>query len=88
MLPTYRAIIENNQIRWLEEEPEQGHQRTPLKVLITVIEEAPQSADQAKSKKAAAILNRMAARNALAGITDPVAWQGEYRDAPSLPERK
>jgi len=80
MLPTYRAIIENNQIRWLEEEPEQGQQRTPLKVLITIIDEIPLSAEQASGAKAAAVLNRMAARNALAGITAPVVWQREMRE--------
>jgi hypothetical protein len=43
---------------------------------------------QKQGQYAANILQRMADRNALAHISDPVKWQNEIRQDRSLPERE
>ena len=88
MLPTYRAVLENNQLQWLDEEPEGGHLNRPLTVLVTVVEEAREIKGPAQTERIAAILNRLAARNSLSEISDPVAWQRESREDRPLPGRE
>lgn len=39
MLRTYKAVIQGNQIEWVEEVPNLGNQAVP--VLVTVLEEQP-----------------------------------------------
>ncbi len=60
-----------------------------LQILVQEIvkEENISSKTQKKGKLAAKILQRMADRNALANISDPVKWQREIRQDRPLPDR-
>jgi hypothetical protein len=88
MLQTYRAILENNQLQWVDEEPEARQQSRPLTVLVTIVEEAAPPASPTSGGRAAKVLARLAERNALAEITDPVLWQRETRAERPLPGRE
>jgi len=59
-----------------------------LQILVQEIvkEENISSKTQKKGKLAAKILQRMADRNALAHISDPVKWQREIRQDRPLPD--
>lgn len=56
MLQTYRAILENNQLQWIDEEPEARQQSRPLTVLVTIVEEAAPPVSQMSGERAAKIL--------------------------------
>jgi hypothetical protein len=88
MLQTYRAFLENNQLQWIDEEPEARQQSRPLAVLVTIVEEAVPPAPPASGERAAKILAKLAERSALAEIADPVAWQRENRAERPLPGRE
>ncbi len=87
MMPTYRAILENNQLQWIDEEPDADQKRQPLTVLVTIVEETQNGGINAPGENAAAILSRMAASNGLTEITDPVVWQRDSRKDRILPGR-
>jgi hypothetical protein len=91
MLPTYRAIIENNQLRWIDETPERALQHQPLYVLVTIPDEPPQPDKELcelRRAKVTEILRQMAERHSLNEITDPVSWQRERREDRPLPGRE
>jgi hypothetical protein len=92
MLGTYKAVIQGNQIEWVEDVPNLGNQAVP--VFVTVLEEQPViSADSEawtqsieRRQKMVEILEKLAGMNALAKIK-PVAWQRETRQDRSLLHR-
>jgi hypothetical protein len=87
MLQTYSAILTNNQLQWMDEEPVASGQGHSLSVLVTIMDEAIQPMTESKREKLAQVLSRIAARNGLAEIADPVAWQRETREDRVLPGR-
>jgi hypothetical protein len=88
MLQTYSAILENNQLQWTNEEPETQNSGRPVTVLVTILDEVSTNNLALKKEKLAQVMARMAARNSLSIITDPVAWQQEIRADRNLPGRE
>ncbi len=84
MLGMYRAIINGNEITWLDKPP------TPLngvEASITLVhEEASLSRDE-RRRALAEILAHLAESNPFGDIQDPVAWQATLREDRSLPQR-
>ncbi|MCI5114612.1 MAG: hypothetical protein D3921_05690 [Candidatus Electrothrix sp. AW1] len=72
------------------------HHKTSLAAILPLVESLPQAVSlQAQSKpkssqgrRMAAVLQRMADRNALSHIDDPAAWQREIRKDRPLPGRE
>lgn len=88
MLQTYSAVLENNQIHWVDEEPAIAAENRPLTVLITIMPQEQSNGTPHKGARIAQILRRLAERNGLAEITDPVEWQRETREDRGLPGRE
>jgi hypothetical protein len=85
MLRTYKAILHDNQVEWLEQPPEKTD---AVEVYITVLEEpAPEPLPQ-RGRVMAEVLAELASRGTFAEITDPVAWQRELRSERALPDRE
>jgi hypothetical protein len=76
MLITYKAILRGNQLEWTESVPE--HLGKAVAVHVTILDE-PVAPKVSQGRRMAAALEQLAAMNALAEITDPVAWEREMR---------
>ena len=87
MLQTYSAILKNNQLQWTNEEPETRNAGRPVTVLVTILDEVSDNNLSAKKEKLAQVMARMADRNSLSTIIDPVVWQEEIRADRNLPGR-
>lgn len=77
MLITYKAILRGNQLEWTESVPE--HLEKAVAVHVTILDEPVAPAQVSQGQRMAAALEQLAAMNALAEITDPVAWEREMR---------
>lgn len=88
MLQTYPATLENNQLHWTNEGPEPQNPGRPLTVLVTILDEIVTDNLSAKKEKLLQVMSRMADRNSLSLISDPVAWQQEIRADRDLPGRE
>ncbi len=86
MLSTYKAVLKNKQVEWLDEIPAQLNRLT-VSVYVTVIEELPVKKPELPSQKMVDILQKIA-DNGGPGIDDPIAWQRELRQDRPLPERE
>lgn len=85
MLRTYKAILHDNQIEWLEQPPEKSG---TVQVYITVLDEPVPEPLPNRGRVMAEALAELARRGAFADITDPVAWQREVRSERALPDRE
>ena len=85
MLRTYKAILRDNQVEWLEPPPEKSG---TVQVYITVLEEPAPEALPKRGQAMAEALAELARRGTFAEITDPVAWQQELRSERALPDRE
>jgi hypothetical protein len=85
MLRTYKAILHENQVEWLEPPPEKSD---TVQVYITVLEEPAPELRPQRGRMMAEALAELARRGTFAEITDPVAWQRELRSDRALPERE
>ncbi len=85
MLQTFKAMLVGNRLEWLDEVPQQTE--LPIHVYVTLLESTPVSETKTKGQAMAEILTRLAEINALAEVTDPVAWQREVRWDRSVPNR-
>ena len=74
-MTTYEGLILDGRIEWLDEAP--APSAVPLRVRVTVVEDAESSASQ--GARMAAALRGVAACGGVASIPDPVAWQREIR---------
>jgi len=83
---TYRALLHGDRLEWLGEAPE-SQTDAPLRVDVTVVEQAPVSEAHARGPAMAALLEKLAARSTFSAITDPVRWQRELRQERVLPGR-
>ncbi len=88
MLQTFEARLKGNQLEWVDEIPRQlyDHSRQ-ISVYVTLREKMPVEESLRKQRLAEALEN-LAAMDALADITDPVAWQREIRQDRPLPFRE
>lgn len=85
MLRTYKAILHDNQIEWLEQPPEKSG---TVQVYITVLDEPVPEPLPNRGREMAEALAELARRGTFADITDPVAWQREVRSERALPDRE
>ena len=85
MLRTYKAILHDNQIEWLERPPEKSG---AVQVYITVLEEPAFEPLPKRGRLMAVALAGLARRGTFATITDPVTWQRELRAERALPDRE
>ena len=81
---TYKAVLHENQIEWLEHPPEKPD---AAHVYITFPEEQDSEFSSNRGKLMAEVLAELARRGTFAEITDPVAWQRELRAERALPDR-
>ena len=81
MLHTYRAILDEDRVRWLEEPPERSD---TVQVHITFLEEDERKSSTDRGRIMAESLAELAQRSTFAAITDPVAWQRELRSERTL----
>ena len=84
MRRTYKAILSDNRIEWLDGSPETAD---PISVDIIILDKAKQELSQAKEKTAGELLAILAEKGTFADIKDPVAWQREQRKDRPLPYR-
>jgi hypothetical protein len=89
MLQTYKAVLRGNWLEWIGAVPEQIKDEDELTVEVTILGDAwAESVEKERGLKMAEALEALAEVNALAGITDPVAWQREIREDRPLPGRE
>ena len=84
MRRTYKAILRDDRIEWLDGSPEIAE---PISVDIIILDKAKQELSQAKEKTAGELLAILAKKGTFADIKDPVAWQREQRKDRPLPYR-
>ena len=89
MLPTYKALLQGDHLIWLDGEPEAIKKTGAVLVYVTIAEDASSSDSDVRERgrKMGELLNRLAERNALSEIDDPVMWQRDLRRERTLPDR-
>jgi len=89
MLQTYRAVLRGNWLEWIGAAPERVKDENEITVEVTILGDAwAESVERERGLKMAEALETLAEVNALADITDPVAWQREIREDRPLPGRE
>ena len=76
MLETYQATLLGNYVEWGGDVPPQANHQEKVAVFVTILENVQPASD---GKGMAAALEKIAAANSLAEITDPIEWQQEQR---------
>jgi len=89
MLNTYKAILRGNYLEWDGDAPDHLAPEDAVAVYVTILDEpvVPSAVTQ-QGQRMAATLEQLAAINALADLTDPVAWEREMRQDRPLPDRE
>ena len=72
MLRTYRAILDDDRVTWLEPPSERS---CTVQIHITILEEQERESLDIRGRIMAESLAELARRGTFAEITDPVAWQ-------------
>jgi len=85
MLRTFEAILKGNSLEWSNDAPNQSER--PVKVYVTFFEEDSSLNTNIRRQKIGEILQKLAATNALASVSNPVEWQRELRQDRQLPNR-
>jgi hypothetical protein len=83
MLKTFKAILNNNSIQWVDETPERELDSS-IKVHITLLEETATDKTKSNGQKMAEALRKISKKNIFAEI-DPQKWQQEIRQARTVP---
>ena len=84
MLHTYRAILDDDRVRWLEKPPERSG---TMQVHITILEDGARESTVERGRVMAESLAELAKRGTFTEISDPVAWQRELRSERTLSDR-
>ena len=84
MLPTYKAILDENRVEWLERPPKQSR---AVRVHITILGDSLSGSTVGRGRMMADALAELAQRGTFAESLDPVAWQREVRADRVLPAR-
>ena len=84
MLHTYKAILDDDRVRWLEKPPERSG---TMQVHITILEDGARESTVERDRVMAESLAELAKRGSFAEISDPVAWQRELRSERTLSDR-
>jgi len=85
MFKTFKAILKNNYIQWLDETPDITS-NSLVKVYVTLLEEPQITEAKSDGKKMAEALIKLSKNKAFVGV-DPQKWQREVRQDRSLPNR-
>jgi hypothetical protein len=85
MLSAYRAILDGNQIKWIDTPPKRTR---PTKVEVTLVGEISQTLLAERGQAMAEAMEKLAQTGAFSEIADPVAWQREARQKRALPGRE
>ena len=88
MLPTYPAVLRDNQLEWTGDTPGSLTQHQAVRVHVTLLDAVagPEKAASQGARMAAA-LEKLAAMEGLKGIEDPATWEREIRADRPLPDR-
>jgi len=84
MLPTYKAILDENRVEWLERPPKQSG---AVRVHITILEDSLSGSTAGRGKMMSDALAELARRGTFAESLDPVAWQRDVRADRALSDR-
>ena len=76
MVRTFKAVLNGNELQWLDEAPELGDRS--IEVSVTILDEEITLQDSDRRKKMAEVLEKLAASNPFAGV-DPLEWQRDIR---------
>ncbi|NES19042.1 MAG: hypothetical protein F6K41_08950 [Symploca sp. SIO3E6] len=85
MTKTFRAILKDNYLQWLDEAPEITS-NSLVKVDVTLLEEPKITETKSDGAKMAEALAKLSNNNTFAGV-DPQKWQREIRQDRSLLNR-
>ncbi|MEG4343483.1 hypothetical protein QUB70_09360 [Microcoleus sp. A003_D6] len=79
----FEAILKGNLLEWANEFPRQGDR--PVRVYVTLQEERSTLSAEFRRQRIVEILEKIAANNVFADISNPVEWQRDLRqDRPLL----
>ncbi len=81
----FEAILKGNLLEWANEVPTQGDR--PVRVYVTLQEERSTLSGEFRRQRIVEILEKIAANNVFADISDPVEWQQDLRQDRPLPGR-
>ena len=81
----FEAILKGNLLEWANEVPRQGER--PVRVYVTLQEEPSTLSAEFRRQRIVEILEKIAANNVFADISDPVEWQQDLRQDRPLPGR-
>lgn len=81
----FEAILKGNLLEWANEVPRQADR--PVRVYVTLQEERSTLSAEFRRQKIVEILEKFAASNVFAEISDPVEWQRDLRQDRPLPGR-
>ncbi|TRV44926.1 MAG: hypothetical protein EWV53_00505 [Microcystis panniformis Mp_MB_F_20051200_S9] len=85
MLKTFKAILKNNTLQWLDETPEINSEY-PVNVYITLLEENIIGENRSNGQKMANALKKIANNNTFTDV-DTQQWQQQNWCDRSLPDR-
>jgi len=85
MLSAYRAILDGNQIKWIDTPPKSTR---PTKVEVTLLRQISLAPLAERGQAMAEALEKLAQTGAFSEIANPVAWQREARQERVLPSRE
>jgi len=81
----FEAILKGNLLEWANEVPRQGDR--PVRVYVTLQEDPSTLSAEFRRQRIVEILEKIAANNVFAEISDPVEWQRDLRQDRPLPGR-
>ncbi|MEG3922935.1 hypothetical protein [Microcoleus sp. POL10_C6] len=81
----FEATLKGNVLEWANEVPRQGDR--PVRVYVTLQEERWTLSAEFRRQRIVEILEKIAANNVFADISDPVEWQRDLRQDRLLPGR-
>ncbi|MEG3874293.1 hypothetical protein QUB36_18175 [Microcoleus sp. AT8-B1] len=81
----FEAILKGNLLEWANEVPTQGDR--PVRVYVTLQEDRSTLSAEFRRHRIVEVLEKIAANNVFADISDPVEWQRDLRQDRPLPGR-
>ncbi|MEG4047457.1 hypothetical protein [Microcoleus sp. Pol17_C1] len=81
----FEAILKGNVLEWANEVPTEGER--PVRVYVILQEERSTLSAEFRRQRIVEILEKIAANNVFAEISDPVEWQRDLRQDRPLPGR-
>ena len=88
MLNTYKATLKGNRLEWGRDIPKIISLGKAVEVFVTILDESVASPSVSQGQRMAAALERLAAIDALAEVTEPAKWEREIRQDRILPDRE